>query len=245
MSLLSDLTWPEVRHRAEAGATLVIPLGSTEQHGPHLPVSTDADLALALALALDGRRRDIVVGPMISYGSSGEHAGFPGTLSIGQEALELLLLELGRSAAMTFAHLLLVSTHGGNAEPVHRAVDRLRAESRDLLAWSPRIRGDAHAGHTETSLLLFLRNDHVLMDFAVAGDTRPIRELMPILRERPIQAVSPNGVLGDPTGASALLGAAMFRELVDDLVAAVRKWRDQPTPHAGPPADRPERSRRP
>ena len=132
MSLLADLTWPEAGVRASKGAMLVVPLGSTEQHGPHLPVSTDADLALALALALDSRRSDIVVGSLISYGASGEHAGFPGTLSIGQDALELLLLELGRSAAMTFAHLLLVSTHGGNAEPVRRAVARLRAESRDL-----------------------------------------------------------------------------------------------------------------
>ena len=233
--MLSDLTWPEVRDRAEAGATLVVPLGSTEQHGPHLPVSTDADLALALALELDNRRPDIVVGPLISYGSSGEHAGFPGTLSIGQEALELLLLELGRSAAMTFAHLLLVSTHGGNAEPVRRAVDRLRTESRDLLAWSPRLRGDAHAGHTETSLLLFLRSSRVRMDLAAAGDTRPIGELMLILRERSVQAVSPNGVLGDPTGASSDLGAAMFRKLADDLAAAVRKWRDHPAADAGAP----------
>lgn len=235
MSLLADLTWPEAGVRASKGAMLVVPLGSTEQHGPHLPVSTDADLALALALALDSRRSDIVVGSLISYGASGEHAGFPGTLSIGQDALELLLLELGRSAAMTFAHLLLVSTHGGNAEPVRRAVARLRAESRDLLAWSPRLRGDAHAGCTETSLLLFLRSRIVHMDRAVVGDIRPIGELMPILRERSISAVSPNGVLGDPTAASAEKGAAIFQKLVDDLEAAVSNWRDPTTPHFGGP----------
>ena len=100
------------------------------------------------------QRLDAVVAPALPYGSSGEHAGFPGTLSIGREALEHVLVELARSAG--FARVLFLCAHGGNAEPLAAAVRVLRAEGRDVRAWSPRWDGDAHAGRTETSLMLAL-----------------------------------------------------------------------------------------
>ncbi len=137
MTLLADLTWPEAARLAASGALLAVPVGSTEQHGPHLPLSTDTDIAVALAVRLAARRPGVVVAPPVSYGSSGEHAGFAGTLSIGQAAVELVLTELGRSAAETFGHLLFVCAHGGNAAPARQAVARLRAESRDVLLWIP------------------------------------------------------------------------------------------------------------
>jgi mycofactocin system creatininase family protein len=146
---LADLTWPTV-----TGAVLAVPLGSTEQHGPHLPLSTDTDIATALAFGLAARRSDVVVAPAVPYGASGEHAGFRGTVSIGREALELLVLELVRSATETFPHVLLVNGHGGNARTLAAAVARLRAESRDVVLWGPPWRGDAHAGRTETSVQL-------------------------------------------------------------------------------------------
>ncbi len=103
--------------------------GSTEQHGPHLPLTTDTDIAAGRRLRC---RRDatdrLVVAPPLAYGSSGEHQGFAGTLSIGPEATELVLVELGRSATVDFAHVVVVSTHGGNAAPVARAMARLAAE---------------------------------------------------------------------------------------------------------------------
>jgi creatinine amidohydrolase len=153
---LGTLTSPEAAERAAAGALLAVPVGSTEQHGPHLPLSTDADLAVALCRQLGEGRAPVVVAPPVAYGSSGEHEGFAGTISIGQQATELLLVELGRSATRTFSRVLLVSTHGGNTEPVRRAVARLRAESRDVSVWLPRWQGDAHAGRAETSLQLAL-----------------------------------------------------------------------------------------
>ena len=152
---LAGLTWPDVAEVA-ASSLLVVPLGSTEQHGPHLPLSTDTDVAVALPARLAADRDDVVVAPAVPYGSSGEHAGFAGTLSIGAAALELVVLELVRSAD-AFAGVVLVSGHGGNAAPVAAAVRTLRDEGRRVLAWSPRVEGgDAHAGRTETSLLLAL-----------------------------------------------------------------------------------------
>ena len=100
-----------------------------------------------------------MIAPALPYGSSGEHAGFTGTLSIGQAALSHVLVELVRSS--DFARVLFVSAHGGNAEPLAAAVRQLRSEGRAVWAWSPRWKGDAHAGRIETSLMLALAPDLV------------------------------------------------------------------------------------
>jgi creatinine amidohydrolase len=221
--MLADLTWPEAGRRA--GAILAIPLGSTEQHGPHLPLSTDTDIAVALCEGLARQREDVVTAPSVPYGSAGEHAGFPGTLSIGQAALELLVVELVRSATDTFDHVLLVSGHGGNAEPVTRAAQRLRAESRDVQVFLPRWHGDPHAGHEETSMLLALTPQRVRMREAVRGDTRPLAQVLPQLRAGGVRAVDESGVLGDPTGATAAEGRLQLDLLIDALVDDVEAWR--------------------
>lgn len=223
---LTDLSWPEADRRGRAGAILVIPVGATEQHGPHLPLSTDTQIACALADGLAGQRDDVVVAPSVPYGSSGEHEGFAGTLSIGQEATRLLLVELVRSASRTFRRILLVVGHGGNTEPVRDAVGLLRAEGRDVLAWGPRFGGDAHAGFTETSLLLALAPSHVDLATAEAGARTPVAELLPVLRRDGVRAVSPNGVLGDPAGATPAHGAASLAAAVEALRAWVERWED-------------------
>ena len=221
---LAGLTWPDVAEVA-ASSLLVVPLGSTEQHGPHLPFSTDTDVAVALAARLAADRDDVVVAPAVPYGSSGEHAGFAGTLSIGAAAMELVVLELVRSAD-AFAGVVLVSGHGGNAAPVAAAVRTLLDEGRRVLAWSPRVEGgDAHAGRTETSLLLALSPASVQEARAEAGDTRPLAEVMGALRAGGVASVSANGVLGDPTGASPAEGAALLDAMAADLAAAVAGWR--------------------
>jgi len=222
--LLADLTSPGAGRRAAAGAVLAVPVGATEQHGPHLPLSTDTDIAVALCQRLAAARRDVLIAPPVGYGSSGEHAGFPGTLSIGQAALELLLTELGRSAARTFRHLLLVSAHGGNTEPVTRATARLQAESHDVRLFIPRWEGDPHAGHPETSMLLQLAPSRVRMRHAVAGDRRPLAEIWPRLRTAGVRAVSESGVLGDPTGATAADGRALLDALAGALIQDVAQW---------------------
>jgi len=232
---LGRLAWPDV---ADLGpdAVLAVPVGSTEQHGPHLALSTDTDLAVALCARLSTARPQVVAAPPVSYGSSGEHQGFPGTLSIGNDALELLLVELGRSATCTFAAVVLVSTHGGNAAAVTAAVRRLSDEGRAVLAWMPRWPGDAHAGRTETSIQLALAPDAVRLDRAAAGDTRSVSVLLPALRAAGVAAVSPNGVLGDPAGATAAEGQAIVEGLLADLVRRVDAWRPASVPVAPVPA---------
>lgn len=221
MTALADLTWPEVADLAER--VLVVPLGSTEQHGPHLPLSTDTDVAAALATRV-ADRSDVVVAPALPYGASGEHAGFAGTLSIGQEALELVLVELVRSATATFHRVLLLSGHGGNAAPLARAVRRLATEGRDVRAWTPRWHGDAHAGRTETGLQLELDPRRVRLDRAEVGAAGSLAELLPRLRRAGVRAVSPNGVLGDPAGATAEQGRRLLDEAAADLSALLDGW---------------------
>ena len=218
MTRLGDLTWLGVE-----AEILAVPLGSTEQHGPHLPLSTDTDIAQALAHGLASRRADVVVAPPVPYGASGEHAGFSGTLSIGHEALELLLVELVRSATESFPHVLLVNGHGGNVATLSAACARLRDESRDVLVWSPAWRGDAHAGRTETSVQLALDASRVGTS-RDAGATDNLADLMPALRHGGLRAVTDNGVLGDPAGASAEEGEALLLEALDDLENTVVAW---------------------
>jgi mycofactocin system creatininase family protein len=209
-------------------AVLAIPLGATEQHGPHLPLGTDTAIATALAQALAQRRPEVVVAPAIAYGSSGEHQSFPGTLSIGQEAIELLVVELVRSATETFDRVLLVCAHGGNAAAVERAVTRLRAERRDVRAWDPATvwHGDAHAGQIESSVMLALAPDTVDMARAAAGNTSPVRALLPAMARGGVEAVSANGVLGDPTDATPEFGRALLARARDALETFVVHWTD-------------------
>jgi mycofactocin precursor peptide peptidase len=211
---LGPATFPELLGRVDTH--LLIPLGATEQHGPHLPLNTDTLIASGVAEAVATARDDAVVAPALPYGSSGEHSGFPGTLSLGQAALETALIELVRSAA-GFRDVTLVSWHGGNAEPVARAVARLRAEGRTVHLWEPRVDGgDAHAGWVETSLMLALAPELVRAERPV-GATQPLDALLPRLRADGVAAVSRNGVLGDARGASADDGRVLLEQFVAEL----------------------------
>jgi mycofactocin precursor peptide peptidase len=214
--------------RGASRPVVAVPLGSCEQHGPHLPLDTDTRIAVALADRLAAVRPDILVAPALGYGASGEHAGFEGTLSIGQAALELVIVELVRSAD-AFDGVVLVNGHGGNAEAVARAVAISTSDGRRVLSWAPSIEpssgADAHAGRTETSALLALAPSTVRLDLARPGATAPLAGLMDDLRAGGVRAVAANGVLGDPTDATAAEGASLLRTLADDLVAAVDRWR--------------------
>ena len=217
-TLLGDLTWTDLDGRAPV---LIVPVGSVEQHGPHLPLDTDTRIAAAIAQQVASVRDDLVIAPPIAIGASGEHAGFPGTLSIGTDALTTVLIEVGRSADR-FGGVVFVNGHGGNLSALTAAASLLRDEGRRALAWSPRIPGgDAHAGRSETSLLLAIDPSCVRLDSMVVGRTDPVVELIDELRDGGVRAVSDNGVLGDPTAASAAHGRELLDALVSDLGTAI------------------------
>jgi creatinine amidohydrolase len=225
--LLGGLRWPELD---DSRPLVLLPLGSTEQHGPHLPLDTDTRIAVAVATAIAARLPGLLVAPAFGYGASGEHAGFPGTLSLGTAALELALVELARSADDTAGGVVFVNGHGGNAAALGGAARRLTAEGRRVLVWAPRASvaagagvpaaGDLHAGRVETSLLLHLAPELVHLDVAARGPSPALADLV----RHGVLPLSPSGVLGDPTGASAAEGAALLDAFVTDAVAAIAAW---------------------
>ena len=213
---------------AGTAPTLVVPVGSIEQHGPHLPLDTDTRIATELARRMADRLGHLLA-PAIAYGAAGEHQAFAGTVSIGTAALTAVLVEYGRSACDWAGRVVFVNGHGGNLDALRSAVPTLRAEGRDA-AW---IAGcgdafDAHAGHTETSLLLHLCPELVHRDRLAPGNTEPLAELMPALRRGGVAAVSASGVLGDPTTATAAEGERTFAAMVTDCVRRVRAWTPGP-----------------
>lgn len=209
------MTLGEATSSETAGAGLVlVPVGSIEQHGPHLPLDTDTVIATAVAHGVAAELPGTWVAPPISYGSSGEHQSFPGTSSIGTEALAHVLVELARSIRTWAARVVFVNGHGGNIAAL---------DASDEVEWvaCATERHDLHAGRTETSLMLRLRPESVQLDLAEAGNTQSLREILPAMRAGGVAAVSPNGVLGDPAGASGAEGDRVLKAMVAEIVRAL------------------------
>jgi mycofactocin precursor peptide peptidase len=226
----SELGNSTSRQLQSTSPALVVPVGSTEQHGPHLPLDTDTRIATAVARAVADRLEDRdecrwVLAPAIAYGASGEHEGFPGTVSIGTSALRLLLVEFGRSASRWASRLVFVNGHGGNVEALAAATALLRYEGRDVSWCSCTVEdADPHAGHTETSVLLHISPKDVWTDERLPGNSAPLSDLMPQLRRGGVAAVSELGVLGDPTTATADEGERILASIVDGCLQRIAKW---------------------
>lgn len=199
------------------GPVVVVPLGSWEQHGPHLPPGTDS-LIIRSVVDAAAEGRDVVVAPVMHITASDEHRGFPFTLSVGTEAMAASLVGIARSAIWARG-VVFANGHGGNADALAVAGDAMRHEGLRHAMWSlPSYDGaDAHAGRTETSVMMHLHPGLVRTDLAVAGNTADASGLMEELRAGGVAAVSPTGVLGDPTSADASHGAAVFRMWVGSL----------------------------
>lgn len=228
---LADARWPDVD--TDPRTVLVVPVGSLEQHGPHLPLDTDTVMAAEVAARVAAARPGAWVTPPIAIGASGEHQHFPGTLSVGTEVLRDTVVELVRSAGAHWSAVLIVNGHGGNANALDRAEQTCRYEGRRVAVAHVGLVGmDAHAGRAETSMLLHLAPHRVRLDLAEPGDIRPLTDLLPILRRHGVRAVSPTGVLGDPTGASETEGAALLDAVTDRVVGVLDRLVASPATEA-------------
>ncbi|MEO8600994.1 MAG: creatininase family protein [bacterium] len=240
---LAALTWPELARARAAGCdTAVVPLGATEQHGPHLPFATDTWIAEALAARFCTRVPQAVAVPALPFGCSAEHGEFAGTLSLGWDTLRALLADLCAALARGgFARIVVFSAHGGNDALLAASASQLSRAARParliicrdiaVLAagWhrasaafgvTPAAAG-YHAGEFETSLIAGLRPEALRRNALRAGLSRvrgdAQRLFYPSLRRR-----APSGVVGDPRGATASRAAAYLDAWVEALVAQYR-----------------------
>jgi len=232
---LAYMTWVEIREKVKEGyRTLVVPVGSTEQHGPHLPVFTDSILAHHISLSL-ARGITGLVGPVINLGYSPYHLSFPGTISLSSETLKSILRDyLSSLRGQGFERIIVLSAHGGNFRHINDVVGELRGEVRietypDFEKFSelinqpalkrgiPREVVGAHGGVGETSLMLYLEPSTVRMDRASKGFVGDVEEARRVMRSEGIHRVSSIGVIGDPTLASAEIGEEAFTLLVREL----------------------------
>ena len=219
----SSPTW----HEVPRNACVVVPVGSFEQHGPHLPLDTDTQIASHLCAQATTVVDNVVVAPPLSITASGEHAGFPGTISIGTEAFAAVIVELVRSCDWATV-VIFVHGHGGNLAAVQRATAILNSEQRNIASWWPHIPGaDAHAGHTETSLMLAINPNLVRTDKLDVGNVQPMSELQHELQTHGVKAVSANGILGDARSATTQHGIELLTELTNNLHAFILSAQQQ------------------
>lgn len=221
---LAAAAWPQV----PIGPVALVPVGSTEQHGPHLPFCTDALIAERAARAAASTLAEqgfgpVVVVPVLAFGASGEHQAFPGTVSIGHDALRVVLVEAIRSISTWASRTVFVNGHGGNVGTLRSVCEQMTVEGH-RVDWFPcafESASDAHAGMDETSVVLHLAPDLVDMTAAAPGVLSPLGELLPRLMAEGVRPVSPSGVLGDPTRATAELGRELFDALVVRLAGQI------------------------
>ncbi|QXJ22548.1 creatininase family protein [Actinomadura graeca] len=240
--LWSKLSTTEIRDAVQrAHATVIWPIGATEQHGPHLPVDVDHVLAASIAERVSART-GIPVLPTLPITSSWYWRGWPGTLSISAATLGAVLLEVCSGlAASGVRRLILLNAHGGNIPALMEFPDRASQAVPDLavrvLHWweaSPRVTalanrdtapGDGgyrvtHANVGETSLYMALDAGTVRLDRI---DAEPDLDAVPRFYFRPTAEFSPNGVFGHPSGATPEQGRELLKIVIDDIVALTER----------------------
>ncbi len=239
---LGELTWPEAERRFAETDVALFPVGAVEQHGPHLPLDTDAWDAEAICAEVAERcapPRPLVL-PPIPYGVSYHHQDFPGTLSVNPETLARLVYEVGISAARHgITKLVIVNGHGGNLPTLQFAAQMINrdahiftcvdtGETSDAdIARLTETAPDLHAGEVETSTTLAKRPHLVDMEKAEAFVPRSAVRYLDFSSDYGVEwfahtaRLSPSGVLGDPTKASVEKGERMWELMVGHLVSFV------------------------
>ncbi len=210
-----------------------MPLGAWEQHGPHLPFDTDTIIINSVVThALRDTQVDtdaFAIAPTIAISASDEHVGFPGTLSTGTEPLVQSVVAICRSASWSLG-ICIVNGHGGNADALTRISSALTYEKIRHSIWSlpSYVGSDMHAGHTETSVMLYVDPDKVQIDRIERGTVGDASALVEQMRTSGVAGVSVNGVLGDPTTASSEHGVEVMnlysKSLVAHLVTLSNDW---------------------
>ena len=243
--LLAEMTWPEVQEELDSGVrTAIVAVGSIEQHGPHLPLRMDTLAGDEVSRRIADRLGDAFAAPTIRPGCSGHHMDFPGTITIPAETLMATIRGYCQSLdSHGFEHIVLVPTHGGNFAPtntvapeVAREVDANVIALADLDEYMGLLNEGlqaadidydepvSHAGATETSVVLAAEEDLVRTDEYEPGHEGPVSTAR--LLSDGFAAVTDNGVLGNPTHATAEAGEKMLELVAEEYADQIRAERD-------------------
>ncbi len=243
---MEDMNWPDIKSAIEGGfTTIIIGVGSTEQHGPHLPLKTDSAIADAVVIRVAMKLKNCLVAPTIRVGCSEHHLAFPGTISLQPSTLESIMLDYVESLHRHgFKTIIFIPTHGGNFSTVQRAIDNLKKKHPDLeileitdlfgfiepmyniaeQAGLTRDEGGAHAGEIETSMMLAIDSNRVVKDRFEPGYLGHLGEKeLKVIIEKGMTALTRNGILGDPSKADLKRGNKYLDGLAEYLVSEIKK----------------------
>jgi creatinine amidohydrolase len=251
--LLENLTWPQVKKLKWHRTIVLFPFGSFEQHGPHLPLTTDTDIVTAVARAIEKKRADkILCLPTLWPGHSTHHLFFPGTLSVSQMPYIQMVVELCRSVVkMGGQKIFLLNGHGGNDVPLRAALRELKTEfpkTRFVFAsyWSlaaesiknireSELGGLGHACEMETSIMLHLHPERVKKQLGKRDGPKhtdryrkaDMQYGRPVYFVNEFDEVTKTGTIGHPDLATAGKGKRFLDGIVQDVTAFVdefAKW---------------------
>jgi len=243
---MAEMTSPDIESAIEHGyTTVVVAVGSAEQHGPHLPTMTDARIGDDLAHRVAMKLGHALQASTITVGCSRHHLGFPGTISLRDETLGMIIVDYIDSLVCSgFKRIIFLPLHGGNfpivqttlkeAQIAHQGIEIIGVtDVRKLLDCLSAASAEfgikanesgAHAGESETSIMMALEKDLVISDRFAPGYVGPTGEReFGIMGEQGIHALTKNGVLGDPSKASASKGEVYLDRLTEFLIQEIKK----------------------
>jgi creatinine amidohydrolase len=243
---MEDMNWQDIKEAIAKGyTTVVVGIGSTEQHGLHLPTKTDALIGDAMAHGVAEKLGNALQAQTIRVGCSEHHLAFPGTISLRSTTLKAVIHDYVSSLEKHgFKTFILLPSHGGNFAAVKEAADELKKKysKLEIIGYSDlhgfmdylfkiseefgisKEEAGAHAGETETSLILFLEEELVKQDRFTPGYLGPLGEKqVKIILERGMPTLSEKGILGDPTKASSKKGGVYLEKIIDFLAKEIKK----------------------
>jgi len=228
MKLLEEMSWPEIEAGLNQTQTIILPVGATEEHGPHLPIFTDTIQAMEVAMEA-ARRRDLFVAPPVHYGVCRSTRGFPGTITVGHDALRLyahdILLSFYDSG---FRRVMILTGHaGGQHLSALEEASQMAVSERDFLVSMVSLfdlidmkaveaKGDGHAGEIETSFMQVIRGDLVKGKPDAHFPVRPR-----FLVQKDVRHIMGNGIMGDPSRATPEKGKLFMEMAVQGVLGAM------------------------
>lgn len=228
------MSWPDVEEALNLNLPAILPLGAVEQHGAHLPLTVDADLAEGVARALAARTGALLL-PVCTYGETWSSEAFAGTLSISPETLRAMILDIGRGLIrMGVPALITLNGHFGNSGPIGLAARVLQAEGLPVLhldypnlaeiagricSSEPAGPGFFHADEVETSMMMALRPEAV--DLTRAEAEYPEFPQTFGYEQFQLRDISKSGVFGDPRVSTAEKGERLIEEIVEAALPLV------------------------